>query len=141
MLIYATNNLSPLCSLAKEVIIEGARIQGLELVISSQVLREYLAAATRIRLVESGIPLQKIIENLNTFQKQFVVLPEVRGILPKLIELVQEYPTAGKQVHDANIVATMLAHEVETLLTHNVEDFERYSEKIRILPLEKSDNI
>ena len=33
---------------------------------------------------------------------------------------------SGKQVHDANIVATMLAHGVGRLLTFNVADFQRF---------------
>lgn len=41
----------------------------------------------------------------------------------------------GKQVHDANIVATMQAHGIRHLLTYNASDFRRYAEWITILPL------
>ena len=44
-------------------------------------------------------------------------------------------PTAGKQVHDANIVATMLAHGIPRLLTHNVTDFTRFAAIIAVEPL------
>lgn len=37
-----------------------------------------------------------------------------------------EVAGGGKQVHDANIVATMLAYGVPALLTHNGRDFERF---------------
>jgi predicted nucleic acid-binding protein len=50
-----------------------------------------------------------------------------------LLTLFGEYAVGGKQIHDANIVAVMLTHEIETLVTLNVADFQRYNDKIRIL--------
>lgn len=44
---------------------------------------------------------------------------------------------SGKQIHDANIVATMIAYRIEYLLTHNVVDFERFTSLIHILPLDQ----
>ena len=46
-----------------------------------------------------------------------------------------ETAVGGKQVHDANIVATMNVLGVTHLLTHNVRDFERFRNLITILPL------
>jgi predicted nucleic acid-binding protein len=54
----------------------------------------------------------------------------------QLLIRFQQYLTRGKQVHDANIVATMLAHEIDTLLTLNVDDMKRFADKIRIVSLE-----
>ncbi|MCP4284816.1 MAG: type II toxin-antitoxin system VapC family toxin, partial [Gammaproteobacteria bacterium] len=48
------------------------------------------------------------------------------------IQLMESFKTGGKQVHDANIVATMLAHNIPCLLTYNVKDFERFEKIIRI---------
>jgi hypothetical protein len=53
------------------------------------------------------------------------------------VELVKTYATAGKQVHDANIVATMLAHHVTHLLTHNIIDFQRFVGVIQVVSLEE----
>ena len=36
----------------------------------------------------------------------------------------------GKQVHDANVVATMLAHGAGTVVTMNVEDFARFGRHV-----------
>jgi predicted nucleic acid-binding protein len=47
-----------------------------------------------------------------------------------------EIPSGGKQVHDANIVATMLVYGIPKLLTHNTTDFARFSELITVLPLQ-----
>jgi len=49
--------------------------------------------------------------------------------------LLAAIPCGGKQVHDANIVATMLVHGVPNLLTHNAADFKRFSHLIAVLPL------
>ncbi len=39
----------------------------------------------------------------------------------------------GKQVHDANIAATMLAHGITRLLTFNVADFQRFAGLIELI--------
>jgi predicted nucleic acid-binding protein len=42
------------------------------------------------------------------------------------------YPIGGKQVHDANIVATMLVYGIPCLLTHNAKDFERFGDIVTV---------
>ncbi len=42
---------------------------------------------------------------------------------------------AESPLHDANIVATMLAHDIKHLLTDNVEDFSRYASYITVVPV------
>ena len=49
---------------------------------------------------------------------------------------MEEIPSGGKQVHDANIVATMLIYGIPQILTHNTADFARFSELITVLPLQ-----
>ena len=44
-------------------------------------------------------------------------------------------PLGGKQVHDANIVATMQAYGVNRLLTDNTADYVRFSGLITVIPL------
>ena len=56
-------------------------------------------------------------------------------VTAKLLDLLLQFPSGGKQVHDANIVATMLVHGVPKLLTHNTADFARFSSVIEVLPL------
>ena len=47
ILIYATNIQSPWQSIAKQAL-QKTRTQNIELIVSTQILREYLAAATRL---------------------------------------------------------------------------------------------
>jgi hypothetical protein len=44
-------------------------------------------------------------------------------------------PAAAGRVHDANVVATALAHGVERILTANTDDFMRFSDFVEIVPL------
>ena len=55
----------------------------------------------------------------------------VRHIEPALFLC---YSFAGRQVHDANIVATMLAHGENRLLTFNGADFRRFVRLIEVVP-------
>ena len=41
----------------------------------------------------------------------------------------------GNQIHDANVVATMLVHGSETLVTGNRADFRRFEGLIRVVGL------
>lgn len=42
--------------------------------------------------------------------------------------LVKAHQVSGRQVHDARLVAAMLAHKIGNLLTFNSADFKRYHE-------------
>ena len=54
---------------------------------------------------------------------------------PRLLQLASSIAINGKQIHDANVVATMQAYGVTRLLTHNAADFTRYISLITLLPL------
>jgi predicted nucleic acid-binding protein len=138
ILIFATNELSE-WHLPAERSLQEARQLGIDLIISSQVLREYLAAATRISIIGNGLPLPKILENVRIFRNEFIVVEDNPFVLDALIDIFQKVQVAGKQVHDANIVATMQVHGLKHLLTHNIADFSRFSSFIAVIPLEKTD--
>ena len=46
--------------------------------------------------------------------------------------LTRGFAFGGKQVHDANIVATMLAFDVPRLITYNGADFQRFAGLITV---------
>jgi predicted nucleic acid-binding protein len=135
VLIYATNESSPWHGLANAAL-QKARQLGIELVISTQVLREYLATATRLNATGSGIPLMNIFENLQTFQREFTVVEDTRSVAAVLENLARSVAVAGKQVHDANIVAAMQVYGIRHLLTNNGDDFARFAQFIIVVPLE-----
>lgn len=136
VLTRATIDAAPLHSQAR-VMLDNLWDASVELYISHQVIREYVANATRPQTYSPALPAGAVLEQVEDFRKTFHILPDSSMVLMRLLELVRKVSVGGKQIHDANIVATMLAYEIEDLLTHNVDDFERYQSYIRVIPLVK----
>ena len=67
---------------------------------------------------------------------RFVTAPAHVAACRCLDRAGNEVPVAGKQIHDANIAATMLAHGERRLLTMNIKDFRRYGERIELVDRE-----
>ena len=134
VLIYATDPRSPLQPIAAETL-RQASDSGVPLVVSPQVLREYLAVAGRPATSGGVTPLDDVLDNIETFRVAFRVVEDSSAVIDRLIALVRQLPVAGRRVHDTNIVATMLVHGVRRLLTHNTGDFERYAHLISVVPL------
>jgi predicted nucleic acid-binding protein len=103
------------------------------LFLSGQVLREYIAVATRPANVNGlGLSLVAATGNARQFLDRGNFLGEDESVRDALLHLLATVPCAGRQVHDANIAATMIAHRVGTLVTLNPRDFERFAPFIQI---------
>ena len=114
--------------LLKRVLREDA-----ELWISGQVIREFIVQATHPKTLKVPLTISEVIHEIHIVEQLFQVADETSAVRTMLLSLLQTFPTQGKQVHDANIVATMLAYEINTLLTFNIEDFKRFTEKIKLI--------
>ena len=101
--------------------------------ISRQVLREYLAVVTRPQAWTEAISRDDALDDLNRFAAAFEVLEDGPVVTDWLIALCRQTPVGGKQIHDANIVATMLAYGERRLLTFNAADFRRYADRIELV--------
>ncbi|MGI8544531.1 MAG: type II toxin-antitoxin system VapC family toxin [Aridibacter sp.] len=75
-----------------------------------------------------GMSTEECEVQLDRLQKLFRVLPENKEIFESWQELVIKYKVSGKVTHDARIVATMITHKVENILTLNPKDFKRFTE-------------
>ena len=60
----------------------------------------------------------------------FILLPEQEQIYPSWERLVETYEVKGTKVHDTRLVAFMLVHQIDNILTYNVKDFRRFSPEI-----------
>jgi len=110
--------------------------QGTTLHTTTQVIREYLVVATRPDEVSGlGLSMDEALSNVVTFRARIEVLEESRSTLDRLVELITTTSCPGKQIHDANIVATMLTHGIGSLVTDNVRDFARFGDQIEVIPL------
>jgi predicted nucleic acid-binding protein len=103
------------------------------LCLSRQILREYLSVVTRPQLLLKPVPMAQAIADVEGFAADFELLEDGPEVGERLLELCRFVPIAGRQVHDANIVATMLAHGENRLLTMNRSDFRRFEPRIELV--------
>ena len=115
---------------------EEANTRRFHLAANGQVRREYLAVSTRpIESNGLGLGVAAAVANLEQFLKFLIVFEETESVALQLRQLVLTYAIRGKRVHDAGIVATMLAHKVRVLVSRDGDDFVR-SEEIEVVSLE-----
>lgn len=99
-----------------------------DLVITTQNIAELWNVATR-PMVNNGLALSPIeVAKLyeDTIEPICAILVETKFLPAVLRRLLTQYNAIGKHVHDARLVAMMLAWQVENLLTLNERDFRRY---------------
>ena len=101
--------------------------------ISRQVVREYLAVVTRPQTWPVAISREEALRDVSRLLSSFEVLEDGPAVTELLVELCRETPVGGRQIHDANIVATMLAHGERRLLTFNTGDFRRFGDRIELV--------
>lgn len=77
--------------------------------------------------------MSEALSDVTWINERFEILEDGPRVTAHLVVLCREVPVAGKQVHDANIVATMLAHGERRLATLNEKDFRRYGDRIEIV--------
>ena len=130
--VSARNLRAPSNALARAALVRA--LQGGEPArISRQVIREYLSVTTRPQTWSNPLPMTRALDDAAWLASTFEVLEDGRRVTEMLAALCREVAVAGKQVHDANIVATMLAHEERRLLTFNVSDFRRFGARIELV--------
>ena len=109
---------------------------GTTLCTSGQILREYLAVATR-PAENNGLGLKSAdaVSNVRAFRERTAFLAEDARVADRLQGLLTDVACGGKQVHDANVIATMLAHGVDTVVTMKAEDFARFERYVTLIKL------
>jgi predicted nucleic acid-binding protein len=100
--------------------------------ISGQVCREFLVVLTRQPVAGRVFTTHEALAALDTWLSACVVFEENEAVLTELLELVPRHGVKGKQVHDANIVATMRANGLKRLATFNIADFARFEHEIAV---------
>ncbi len=103
--------------------------------ISRQIIREYLATVTRPQSWSPAVSMDSALAQVAELEAKFEILEDGPQVADRLVMLCREVPLGGKQIHDANIVATMLAHGERRLLTFNAADFRRYGARIELVDL------
>jgi predicted nucleic acid-binding protein len=107
-----------------------------ELWVSVQIVREYMASKSRITYLDGCYDPAEIVLDVKEFENNFLIAINNLGTQKEHLRLFEKYQVKGKQVHDCNIVATMIANDIGSLFTNNIQDFKRYEpEGINIIPL------
>lgn len=127
LLVYSTVTANPWFEDARRWLtaLQGQKIA---LCVTTQILREYLVVLTRGNIFEINFTVEQAIGELEALLPSLVVLGETPDSAVRLRELMRRYQVRGKQIHDANIVATMLTYDITRLATFNRADFERFKE-------------
>jgi len=134
ILVFANVLTSPFHENAKAKLIELAE-NNCELIISNQIIREYLAVLSRPDVNGKRLADELLINDAKRLRTEYSVLFENEQTLDNLQMLLSNCPTGGKQIHDANIVATMIDNDLKILLTHNVDDFKRFNKFISTITI------
>jgi predicted nucleic acid-binding protein len=96
--------------------------------LTAQNLVEFWSAITR-PVDENGLGFitEQAIMEINALKRLFVLLPET-PLMEEWGRLVAAYRVAGRNTHDARLVAAMMVHGISNILTFNIQDFTRYAE-------------
>jgi len=106
-----------------------------ELWVSRQIIRELLVQLTHPHTLKTPLTRKQILAQMDMVLTLFRVADETSATTNMLLTLLRDYSVSGKQIHDANIVAAMLANSIDTLLTLNTADFKRYEDRITLLTI------
>jgi predicted nucleic acid-binding protein len=114
---------------------EVLRRQGEILCLVPQNFYEFWVVATR-PTSQNGLgftPAQAQSE-LAPLKTIFTLFNDMPAIFPQWERLVAQHQVSGKNAYDARLVAAMLVHGINQILTFNVSDFRRYQNIIVLDP-------
>jgi predicted nucleic acid-binding protein len=127
VLVGAIQTFDPQLRAAARRAVKSLYRQGEQLLCFPQNLVEFWNASTRpIAGNGLGFTPEQAARYVDRFQTLFDLLPEGPGIFPTWRKLVLDYKVSGIQVHDARIVAAMMVHQVDQILSFDLDDFKRY---------------
>jgi predicted nucleic acid-binding protein len=131
VLVYARLNTSPYHRQAR-VRLSQLRKAGVAMSISRQVIREYLTVVTRSQSFSTPLTSAEAVEDARQLEQLFEIADETAAVTEGLLTILDSITVGGKQIHDANIVATMQVNGISRLLTHNTGDFKRFGDLITV---------
>lgn len=98
--------------------------RGDDCVVTAQVLVEFWVVVSRpVDVNGLGWDTEAVKNYIDNILDHFELLAESQNIFPIWLELVEAYQIKGKRTHDIRILAAMLSHQINHLLTFNPKDF------------------
>lgn len=91
-------------------------------------LQEYIHVVTDARRFERPLPMEAAIARARAIGTacESRLLDQPRSVTLRALELLRQHGLGRRRIHDATLVATLEAHDVATLATRDVTDFERF---------------
>ena len=104
------------------------KVSGEILSVVPQNMIEFWAVATRpVAANGLGMSITDAARELKRLRRFFTLRQDNPSIYSRWEKLVMQHQVAGKPTHDAKLVAAMLAHKIDHILTFNTDDFKRFS--------------
>jgi predicted nucleic acid-binding protein len=101
----------------------------------SQNIAEFWNVATRPAGMNGlGFSQGEVLKEIGGIESLLTLLPDIPAIYPAWKQLVRDRGVQGVKVYDARLVAIMRVYAVDTILTFNVADFERYGDISAVQP-------
>ena len=99
--------------------------------VAAQNVTEFWAVATRQRQA-NGLGLDAVTAEaaIETIERTFALLPDDPAIHRHWKRLVAQHRVIGRRVFDIRIIAVMLVHGVDRILTFNADDFAGYGVEV-----------
>lgn len=124
----------PLCSQATHAVSKLIR-QRDAVFFCSQNIAEFWNVATRPSERNGlGLSPEEALQEVGDIEKSFTLLPDVPAIYSAWKQIVSDHKVRGVKVYDARLVAIMSIDTVESVLTFNSVDFERFTNVRAIHP-------
>ncbi len=100
-----------------------------------QTIAEFWNVATRPANRNGlGLSPEEVLQEVSNIEKSLTLLPDVPAIYGAWKQIVTTYKVQGVKVHDARLAAIMSVYEVDSLLTLNTVDFQRFTDVRAIHP-------
>jgi predicted nucleic acid-binding protein len=117
----------PECSTIRKAFL-NLRQDGHSLMISPQNMAEFWCVATRPATARGGfgLTIEQTDKQTRILEKFFHIVPEERQTYSIWRDLVKTHSVSGVRVHDARLVAWMMTHSIDDIITLNGSDFVRY---------------
>lgn len=109
--------------------------QGTEIWVSPQVLREFIAVLTKPNMYSNPPPRDVVLSQARLMAQKFNVATEDASSIAQLTKLLNVSQHKGRGVHDCNIVATMFANGLDTILTDNQRNFSDFRPRLDVKAL------
>jgi predicted nucleic acid-binding protein len=134
ILTRGVHKLDPLHQLAIDAV-DQLRRENDQLCLVPQNFYELWVVCTR-PVADNGLGLAPpaVDAEINRLERLFTMFEDIPAILPEWRRIVMQYQVAGKNGHDARLVAAMHVHGINRILTFNTRDFQRYQSIVVVSP-------